>query len=104
MLWGSRFKNKLIDSAMEFSSSLPIDINLIEEDILVNKAHTEMLEHIGIISSEEMKNIIDGLNTIQKEFDEGNWKPDPHKYEDIHSVIEGKLFELIGIIREKKKE
>ena len=101
MLWGSRFKNKLNDSAMEFSSSLPVDINLIEEDILVNKAHTEMLEDIGIISSDEMKSIIDGLDTIHKEFDEGTWKPDPAKYEDIHSAIEGRLFELIGEIAGK---
>jgi len=96
MLWGSRFKNKLDDSAMKFSSSLPIDINLFEEDILVNKAHSEMLEHIGIISSDEMKSIIDGLDIIRKEFDEVTWKPDPAKYEDIHSAIEGRLFELIG--------
>jgi len=96
VLWGSRFKNKLNDSAMEFSSSLPIDINLIYEDLHVNKAHTEMLEHIGIISSDEMKSIIDGLDTIHKEFEEGNWKPDPQKYEDIHSAIEGRLYELIG--------
>ena len=101
MLWGSRFKNKLIDSAMEFSSSLPIDINLIDEDLLVNKAHTEMLEHIGIISSDEMKSIIDGLHTIHIEFEEGSWKPDPQKYEDIHSAIEGRLFELIGEIAGK---
>jgi argininosuccinate lyase len=96
MLWGSRFKTKLNDSAMEFSSSLPVDINLFAEDILVNKAHTEMLEQIGIISHDEMESIIEGLDTIQKEFEEGNWKPNPEKYEDIHSAVEGKLFELIG--------
>ena len=96
MLWGSRFKTKLNGSAMEFSSSLPVDINLIEEDLLVNKAHTEMLEQIGIISHDEMKSIINGLNTIHKEFEEGSWKPNAEKYEDIHSAIEGRLFELIG--------
>ena len=96
MLWGSRFKTKLNDSAMEFSSSLLVDINLFEQDILVDKAHTEMLEHVGIISRDEMKSIIEGLETIQKEFEEGIWKPNPHKYEDIHSAIEGRLFELAG--------
>jgi len=96
MLWGSRFKTKLNGSAMEFSSSLPVDINLIEEDLLVNKAHTEMLEQIGIISHDEMKSIINGLNTIHKEFEDGSWKPNAEKYEDIHSAIEGRLFELIG--------
>ena len=96
MLWGSRFKTKLNGSAMEFSSSLPVDINLIEEDLLVNKAHTEMLEQIGIISHDEMKSIINGLKTIHKEFEDGSWKPNAEKYEDIHSAIEGRLFELIG--------
>jgi argininosuccinate lyase len=96
MLWGSRFKTKLSKSAMEFSSSLPIDINLIEEDLFVNKVHAEMLEQIGLISSFDMQSIIDGLNLIHDEFDEGSWKPDTAKYEDIHSAIEGRLFELIG--------
>lgn len=96
MLWGSRFKTKLNDSAMKFSSSLPVDINLLEQDILVNRAHTEMLEQIGVISHDEMKSIIEGLETIYKEFEEGTWKPNPEKYEDIHSAIEGRLFELIG--------
>ena len=79
MLWGSRFKTKLNGSAMEFSSSLPVDINLIEEDLLVNKAHTEMLEQIGIISHDEMKSIINGLKTIHKEFEDGSWKPNSNK-------------------------
>lgn len=81
---------------MEFSSSLPIDINLIEEDILVNKVHAEMLEQIGVISSADMQSIIDGLSLIHKEFEEGTWKPEADKYEDIHSAIEGRLYELIG--------
>jgi argininosuccinate lyase len=88
MLWGSRFKTKLNNSAMEFSSSLPVDINLFEQDIIVDKAHTEMLEQLGIISHDEMKSIIEGLETIQNEFEDGNWKPDPEKYEDIHSAIQ----------------
>ena len=29
MLWGGRFKNKLDDDALNFSSSLKFDINLI---------------------------------------------------------------------------
>ena len=43
MLWGGRFKEKLNNYAMEFSSSLSFDINLLEEDINVSIAHAEML-------------------------------------------------------------
>ncbi len=50
MLWGGRFKEKLNNDAMEFSSSLSFDINLLEEDIRVSTAHAEMLAKVGIIS------------------------------------------------------
>lgn len=96
MLWGSRFKDKLNKSALKFSSSLAFDINLIQEDLLVSKAHAEMLAQIKIISDEEAEKIIYGLNLIGKHFNEGSWKPENENYEDIHSAIESKLFDLIG--------
>ena len=96
MLWGSRFKDKLNKSALKFTSSLAFDINLIQEDLLVSKAHAEMLAQIKIISDKEAEKIIYGLNLIEKHFNEGSWKPENENYEDIHSAIEAKLFKLIG--------
>ncbi|MCH9029002.1 MAG: argininosuccinate lyase, partial [Bacteroidetes bacterium] len=96
MLWDSRFKDKLNKSALKFSSSLAFDINLIQEDLLVSKAHAEMLAQIKIISDKEAEKIIYGLNLIEKHFNEGSWKPENENYEDIHSAIEAKLFKLIG--------
>ena len=96
MLWGGRFTDKLNDNAMEFSSSLSFDINLIDEDIQVSIAHSTMLETIGILSKEELEKIIDGLTTIKNESSAGKWNPDAFKFEDIHSAIESRLGELIG--------
>ncbi len=96
MLWGGRFKDKLNDKAMEFSTSLPFDINLLEEDIQVSIAHAEMLATVGIISKTESEKIIEGLTQILNESTAGRWDPDVLEYEDIHSAVEGKLFELIG--------
>lgn len=96
MLWGGRFKERLSEEAMQFSSSLHIDINLIEEDLLVSKVHAEMLGKVKIITDEEAEKIINGLNIIGEQFNKGTWKPETGKYEDIHSAIEAKLFELIG--------
>ncbi len=95
MLWGGRFKDNFNDNALKFSSSLDVDINLIHEDIEGSKAHAEMLAQIKIILPEEAEKIINGLNTIEHEWDKEIWKPDPSKFEDIHSAIESRLFELI---------
>jgi len=96
MLWGGRFKDKLNDSAFKFSSSLSFDVNLIHEDIAVSVVHTEMLAEVKIISSEDADKIIAGLNIIQDEYDSRKWKPDIDKFEDIHSAIESRLYEVIG--------
>jgi len=95
MLWGGRFDKKLNALALEFSSSLNFDINLILEDIEGSMAHAEMLAKVKIISKSESSKIIMGLKRIRSEWETKKWKPD-NKFEDIHSAIESRLFELIG--------
>ena len=95
MLWGGRFKKEIDKSALRFSSSLKFDINLFEEDIIGSLAHAEMLSKIGIITKDESNLISKGLNQIKNEFINGSWKPDS-SFEDVHSAIESRLFELIG--------
>ena len=96
MLWGGRFKENLNNDAMEFSSSLSFDINLLEEDINVSIAHAEMLAKVGIISEAESQKIVKGLKEILNEGIAGRGNLDVTEFEDIHSVIEHRLFELIG--------
>ncbi|MFA3783690.1 argininosuccinate lyase [Melioribacteraceae bacterium 4301-Me] len=96
MLWGGRFKKELDKLALKFSSSLNIDINLFEEDILVNLVHSEMLSNVGLITNEDFKKIKNGLNLILEEYRNGKWKPESEKFEDVHSAIESRLSELIG--------
>ena len=96
MLWGGRFTEKLNDTAMEFSSSLSFDINLIHEDVQVSIAHAEMLAIIDIITEEESIKLLNGLQSLLELFNLDKWKPSELEFEDIHSAIEAKLFELIG--------
>jgi argininosuccinate lyase len=96
MLWGGRFKKKLNNKAMSFSSSLSFDINLILEDLQVSKVHSEMLVKVGLITESESAQIITGLNKIEDEWKSGKWNPDENIYEDIHSAIEARLTEIIG--------
>ena len=96
MLWGSRFKKEFDKNALEFSSSLEFDVNLIEYDIKVSKVHARMLQKIGILSEDENLGIQKGLDIIYSKYNEGSWKPDKSIYEDIHSAIESELVNLIG--------
>jgi argininosuccinate lyase len=96
MLWGGRFKNKLNEDALDFSSSIGFDINLIEEDIIVSKVHSEMLAKVGLITKDDFNQIQKGLDQILNEWNESKWNPDQKNFEDIHSAIELRLTELIG--------
>ncbi len=96
MLWGGRFKEQLNEKALRFSSSLKIDINLILEDIEGSIAHASMLSKTGIISAVESEKIIDGLKKIRLDWENRKWVPGPDKFEDIHSAVEARLFEIIG--------
>ncbi|MHB1688204.1 MAG: argininosuccinate lyase [Ignavibacteriaceae bacterium] len=96
MLWGGRFKEGLDSKALKFSSSLNVDINLILEDIEGSIAHAEMLSKVGIISSEESKIIVAGLLKIKSEWESDSWSPNENEFEDIHSAVESKLFQIIG--------
>lgn len=101
MLWGSRFEKKFDDTAMEFSSSLSFDINLIEWDIKVSKAHANMLCKIGILTTDENEKIQQALDIILFKHNDKTWIPDAAKFEDIHSAIEHELTNIIGSIGKK---
>ena len=101
MLWGSRFEKKFDETAMEFSSSLSFDINLIEWDIKVSKAHAKMLNKIGILSEQENEEIQKGLDIILFKYNDKTWKPNKSNFEDIHSAIEAELTNVVGKVGKK---
>ncbi len=84
--------SKLLD---EFNASIMFDKELYKEDIKGSIAHVKMLYKQGIISNESMRKIIDGLEVIKKEIENGEYNFDI-KDEDIHMSIENRLTKLIG--------
>jgi len=101
MLWGSRFTKQLDTNALEFSSSISFDINLFEQDIKVSKAHSKMLQSIGILTDKELVEIHKELNLIKDKFANKEWIPNDKEFEDIHSAIEDELTKLIGDVAKK---
>ncbi len=96
-LWGGRFKESMDKLVEKFTESVSFDKRLAPFDIAGSIAHVKMLEKQGIISKEEAEKIIDGLNEILKEIEDGNfrWKTE---LEDVHMNIEKRLIEKIGPI------
>ncbi|MDP4143888.1 MAG: argininosuccinate lyase [Bacillota bacterium] len=99
-LWGGRFKgeeNKLME---DFNSSLGFDKRLYNEDIIGSKAHVKMLTKCNILTEDECKLIISGLDSILKDINEGNLVIEGD-YEDIHSFVETNLIKRIGDVGKK---
>jgi len=72
-----------------------LDIHLAAADVLGSLAHTQMLESIGLLSSEDLSKIQKELKAIFKEIEAGNFEIDDN-VEDIHSQVEILLTQRIG--------
>ena len=94
-LWGGRFKQETSPVAERISSSVQYDSRLYRYDIRGSIAHSKMLASCGIISEDEKNSIIDALNKIEREIEEGSFGFS-EKLEDIHMNIEARLIEMIG--------
>ncbi|MCK9226677.1 MAG: argininosuccinate lyase [Syntrophorhabdaceae bacterium] len=88
--WGGRFKDGTDPLLERFSASIDFDRKLYHHDIEGSKAHAQMLERIGIITEEETKEIIKGLDEIEKEIESGTFQFSD-ALEDIHMHIETRL-------------
>ena len=89
--------NKLLE---KFNASITFDKRMYEEDIKGSIAHSRMLSKQGIISSEEQKEIENGLLLIKNEIENGTFEFKIED-EDIHMSIEKRLTEIIGAVAGK---
>ncbi len=77
------------------NASIGFDRKLYAQDIRGSLAHAAMLAKTGIISAEDEKKIVHGLNTILSEIEAGKFTFSA-QLEDIHMNVEARLAELIG--------
>jgi len=94
-MWGGRFEDKPTDIMTQINASVAIDQRMWRQDITGSKAHCEMLVKQEIISSEDGKAILGGLDQIASEIESGNFEF-KESLEDIHMNIEARLREIIG--------
>ncbi len=78
-----------------FSSSLAVDLHMLDHDIQGSLAHVRMLGEVGILTAEEVSALSGGLARVGEEIRSGELEPDD-RYEDVHMLVEARLIELLG--------
>ena len=93
--WQARISEATDALAQSFVESISYDRRIYKQDIAGSIAHATMLAKVGLITDAECKAIIDGLTSIERDIEAGNFKFD-ESLEDIHMVVEAALIERIG--------
>jgi len=94
-LWGGRFTKETDKLVYDFNASISFDQKLYKEDIKGSIAHVTMLAKQGILTEDDKVAIIDGLNGILEDIENGSLQI-TSEYEDIHSFVEANLIDRIG--------
>lgn len=86
-LWGGRFQERIASIALDYTESLAVDIEMLDEDIWCSSAHAIMLATQNIISDDDARAILGGLESLRKEIQEGTFTLDIAD-EDVHMNVE----------------
>lgn len=99
-LWGGRFGASPSEAFERINASVPFDIRLAPYDIRGSIAHARMLGKAGVVSEEESRELIRGLEAVSSEVEAGGfaWTLSD---EDVHTAVERRLRELVGNVAAK---
>jgi len=94
-LWGGRFNEPTDEFVKIFGASVSFDQALALYDIEGSIAHATMLSEVDVLTTSDLKEILNGLKQIKSEITSGkfNWSTD---LEDVHMNIESRLTEICG--------
>jgi argininosuccinate lyase len=98
--WDGRFSEKTDKSVEAFTASIAYDRRLYPYDIAGSIAHCKMLATVGVITDDEASRLVEGLGTIKRELDRGEFVFDD-SLEDIHMHIEARLLQVAGKVAQK---
>ncbi len=98
--WGGRFTQATDAFVEAFTASVEFDKRMYQQDIFGSIAHATMLCHVGVLTQPERDSIIQGLQEIELEIEQGQfvWSV---SLEDVHMNIEARLTQKIGAAGKK---
>jgi argininosuccinate lyase len=91
--------NEMVESFTVGNDKI-FDVLLAKEDIKGSIAHVTMLDEVGLMTTDEAKICIDGLNKILAKAEAGSFII-AEGIEDVHSQVEYELVQLVGEVGKK---
>ena len=94
-LWDKGFSTDKKIDIFTVGSDRELDLVIAKYDVIASKAHAKMLGEIGLLSANEVNNLVDALEAIGKTIEAGTFTIED-SFEDVHSKIEFLLTEKLG--------
>jgi argininosuccinate lyase len=95
-MWSGRFRQPLDPEFEKWQRSFPYDQRLLPFELAASRAHANALKSAGVLSPEELSEIVKGLEAIgTRARSTPEFLNDPEA-EDIHHFVEKQLAALIG--------
>jgi len=95
-MWSGRFRQPLDPEFEKWQRSFPYDQRLLPFELAASRAHANALEHAGVLSSEELSEIVKGLEEIGLRAESSPEFLNDPEAEDVHHFVEKQLAALIG--------
>lgn len=99
-LWDKGISIDKIIEQFTVGNDREIDIHIAKFDVIASKAHAKMLQKIGILTAEELEQLLGGLQVLENEIEAGEFVID-EQFEDVHSKIEYELTVALGEVGKK---
>src|ERR1700679_2690847 len=97
-MWSGRFREPLDATFESWQRSFPFDWRLVPYEVEASIAHARAIEAAGILTSEELLQMEEGLRAVAKQYEqkgEAIVALNPQA-EDVHHYVELELTEIIG--------
>lgn len=94
-LWGGRFRSGPSPALARLSLSTHFDWRLAGDDIAGSRAHARALATVGLLSDQQLSEMLAALDALESDVLDGTFVPAPED-EDVHTALERGLIERAG--------
>jgi argininosuccinate lyase len=95
-MWSGRFRQPLDPAFESWQRSFEFDCRLLECELEASSAHARALAKVGVLSADELKTMLDGLDQIGDRVAEEPDLLEDDEAEDVHHFVEKALVTIVG--------
>src|SRR2546427_842651 len=95
-MWAGRFRQPLDPGFERWQRSFEFDRRLLAYEIAASRAHARALKNAGIVSSDELISILQGVDQITEQAAMSPAFLDDDEAEDVHHFVEKQLVAIVG--------